>query len=108
MMQYFKFHALYMCYNGIVQEHRKRPLYGHFGPLRAMCVICILFCVAGSWPYDQMIREVVEVGMAAGSPGVAAGALDSEHKKTPQGCRVSGACGALCSYIIFSRISSGI
>ena len=79
MMPYFKFHALYMRYNGAVQEHRKRPLYGHFGPLRAMCVIRILFCVAGRWMHDQ------EGGRGRGIPGVAAGALDSEHKKSPAG-----------------------
>ena len=102
MRPYFKFHALYMRYNGAVQENEKRPLYGHFWLLRAMSVIRVLICVVLYAPSDQMIREVVKGGTDAGSPGRAAGALDSEHKKAPQGCRVSGACGA---FILFHEIS---
>ena len=56
MRPYFKFHALYMRYNGAVQENEKRPLYGHFGPLRAMSVIRVLICVVLYAPSDQMIR----------------------------------------------------
>ena len=50
-----------------------------------MSVIRVLICVVLYAPSDQMIREVMEVGMAAGSPGKAADALDSEHKKNPAG-----------------------
>ena len=64
MRPYFKFHALYMRYNGAVQENEKRPLYGHFWLLRAMSVIRVLICVVLYAPSDQMIREVVKGGTA--------------------------------------------
>ena len=70
-----------MCVIMVRYENtKKRPLYGHFGPLRAMCVIRVLICVVLYAPSDQMIREVVKGGTDAGIPGVAAGALDFEHK----------------------------
>lgn len=81
---YFNFPALCARDNGTVREHKNRPLYGHFWPLRAVFVLYVLICVALYAPSDQMIREVMGVGMAAGIPGVAAGALDSEHKKKPR------------------------
>ena len=53
MRPYFKFNALYMRYNGAVQENKKRPLYCHFGPLRAVRAICVLNCVVLDAPSDQ-------------------------------------------------------
>ena len=113
-----------MRYNGTVHEHKKRPLYGRFWPLRAIFVIYVLICAVLYAPPDQMIRDVVEVGMAAGIPGMAAGALDSEHKKKPRGAAgVPGPAGLLFYYtsfpltihsfigspsIVFSSSSSGL
>lgn len=105
MRPYFKFHALYMRYNGTVQENKKRLLYSHFGPLRAMSVIRILFCAAGSWSYDQERRKG---GADAGIPGVAAGALDSEHKKKPRrAARVPGPAGLCVAISFFPEYRAG-
>ena len=50
---YFNFLALCARDNGTVWEHKKRPLYGHFWPLRAIFVIHVLICVVLDAPSDQ-------------------------------------------------------